>query len=192
VAVPDGTADEPEPWARRPGESGKAYQAFVCWRDLGVTRSTTEVSRQLGKGPDLIRRWKRRWDWDHRTAAWDAHLARAKDTAWVRSQTAHPDEIAAMNARHAEAALALQQKALLRLAQIDPADLTVPQTLQYLVEAVKLERAARGEAKADEAEGEANEQDVVIQLLADPDSRRLAAQLAARATGTNGRNGHRV
>lgn len=177
------------PWHRRKGESGKAYEAFCVFRDMGPSRSCGRVASQLAKSGSLMRAWKLKWDWEQRADAWDRHLETQRDSAWVRAQTAHPDEIAAMNARHAEAALAIQQKALLKLAQIDAADLTIPQTLNWLVEAVKLERMARGEAKADEPEGDVADQDMVIALLADPDSRNLAAQLAARAPHHNGHNG---
>lgn len=169
------------------GESGKAYDAFLTYRDQGATRSLRKVAEHLAKSGSLIRRWSLQWHWTARVGAWDNHLLEQRDSAWVRAQTAHPDEIAAMNARHAEAALALQQKALLKLAAIDSGDLTIPQTLTWLVEAVKLERMARGEAKEDDAQGDEADQDVVVRLLADPDSRRLASQLAARAGRTNGK-----
>lgn len=191
-AMAEDQHEQAQPWHRRKGETGKAWEAFQVYRDLGPTRSANKTAGQLKKAGSLIRAWKLKYDWEERAAAWDRHLEREKDSAWVRSQTAHPDEIAAMNARHAEAALALQQKALLRLAQLDPAQLTPPQVLAYLVEAVKLERTARGEAREEDAAGDDADQDIVVRLLADPDSRRLAAQLAARAGGSNGHstNGH--
>jgi hypothetical protein len=178
-----------EPWARQYRETGKAYEAFLVYRDLGLSRGAMEVSRRLAKRAELIRRWRKAWAWDERCAAWDAHLAEARDTAWQKAQTAHPDEIALMNARHAQMAQGLQQKALLRLAELRPADLSPPQVLAYLVEAVKIERLARGEAKQDVPEGEEADQDIVVRLLADPTSRGLAERLAA-AAGHAGQNGH--
>lgn len=187
VAAPQ--PEESLPWQQMEGESGKAYEAFCVFRDQGATRSCSRVARHLGKSGQLIRRWSATYDWQARSAAWDRHLEAVRDQAWVKAQTAHPDEIAAMNARHAEAAVAVQQKALLRLASISPDDLSPAQTLAWLVEAVKLERMARGEAKEDDAAGDEADQDAVVRLLADPESRRLASQLAARA-GHAARNGH--
>lgn len=178
--MPTDDAQGAEPWERRYRESGKAYEAFLVYRDQGHSRGTTAVSRQLGKRAELIRRWKKAWEWEPRVAAWDAHLAEYRDNAWRKAQTASPDEIALMNARHAQMAQGLQQKALLRLASLNPSDLTPPQVLSYLVEAVKIERLARGEAK-EEPKGDEADQEAVVRLMSDPTTRSLASQLAQAA-----------
>jgi hypothetical protein len=50
-----------------------------------------------------------------------------------------------MAERHAKEALMLQNKALERLRQLRPEELTPRETLSYLIDAAKLERLARGE-----------------------------------------------
>jgi hypothetical protein len=47
--------------------------------------------------------------------------------------------------RHTKEAMALQQKALERLKSLDPNELSTRDVLNYLMEAMKLERLSRGE-----------------------------------------------
>jgi len=47
--------------------------------------------------------------------------------------------------RHTKEAMALQQKALKRLKSLDPNELSTRDVLNYLMEAMKLERLSRGE-----------------------------------------------
>ena len=75
---PDGI----RPWDRQPGETSKAYAAFVAYRDLGGERSYAKVARQLGKSTTLLDRWGRQNDWQSRTAAWDSMPGRAVQEAY--------------------------------------------------------------------------------------------------------------
>lgn len=68
-------------WERRQGESAKAYQAFVIYRDLGAERSTSKVAQKLSKSEQLIRRWSAKHEWQQRVEAWDAE------------QQSHADEV---------------------------------------------------------------------------------------------------
>lgn len=74
--------DEIRPWDRQPGETSKAYAAFVAYRDLGGERSYAKVARQLGKSTTLLDRWGRQNDWQSRTAAWDSMPARKTEEAY--------------------------------------------------------------------------------------------------------------
>ena len=70
-----------KPWERQKGESEKAYEAFVAYRDMGEKRTLIAVAEKLGKSDTLIRRWKDRWEWKERVRAYDNGLekeARAK------------------------------------------------------------------------------------------------------------------
>ena len=64
-------------WERQDGESGKAYEAFGVYRDMGATRTVSAVARQLRKSRALIDRWKRQWHWAERARAYDRELERA-------------------------------------------------------------------------------------------------------------------
>ena len=67
-------------YARRTGESQKAFSAYVEYRDMGTERSIEGVSQKLAKSIPLLKRWSARWDWVARAAAYDADLA-AKEKA---------------------------------------------------------------------------------------------------------------
>jgi len=142
------------PWDRLPEESSKAYAAFSIFRDLGPRRSLDEASRAYhGPSPQVthssaargrrgasgqIRTWAQRWNWTARARAWDQELERVKTS----KQLAAIDEMAE---RHAKEALMLQNKAVERLRQLRPEELKPRETLDFLIEAAKLERLARGE-----------------------------------------------
>jgi hypothetical protein len=65
--------DDGEPdYARRPGESPKAFAAFQAFRDLPAsTRSVAKAAEALGKSVNTLHRWSRAHDWVLRAAAWD-------------------------------------------------------------------------------------------------------------------------
>jgi hypothetical protein len=141
-------------WDRLPGESPKAYRAFCVYRDLGPGRCLDQASRsyhqrqraeadgtQPGRQPrasGTIRRWAERWNWSVRAMAWDQELEQVKRKKQV-------EEVEEMAQRHAREALMLQNKAVERLRQLRPEELKPRETLDYLIEAAKLERLSRGE-----------------------------------------------
>jgi hypothetical protein len=143
-----------EAWDRLPGESSKAYTAFGIYRDLGPRRSVDEASRAYHRktpqpgnetapprkreASGQIRLWAERWNWSGRAAAWDQELERAKRSKQVEA-------VQEMAERHAREALMLQNKAVERLRQLRPEELKPRETLDFLIEAAKLERLARGE-----------------------------------------------
>ena len=65
-------------WEKQKGESKKAFDAFVIYRDAGVARSYTLVSQQLGKSRTVVERWGRTWHWVTRIAAFDREQDREK------------------------------------------------------------------------------------------------------------------
>jgi len=141
-------------WDQMPGESSKAFQAFSLYRDLGPSRCLDQASRNYhqrqrtetaGTPPrrpprasGTIRRWAERWNWSARALAWDQELERVKRTEQVAA-------VKEMGERHAREALMLQNKAVERLRLLRPEELKPRETLNFLVEAAKLERLARGE-----------------------------------------------
>lgn len=69
-------------WERQPGETDKAFQAFVLYRDAGPMRSVTNIGLALDKSRTLIGRWSSDWGWVERASAWDDEadrLARERD-----------------------------------------------------------------------------------------------------------------
>src|SRR4051812_24365359 len=55
------------PWDRRSGESGKAYAAFLAYRDLGIERSLTKAAEKVTKKKQTLHRWSVQWDWPDRS-----------------------------------------------------------------------------------------------------------------------------
>lgn len=130
-------SDAPPLWERQPGETVKAFQAFIAYRDMGG-RSQRAVAQTLGKSRQLLDKWSTTWRWVERVKAWDDHRDGEGRKAELKA-------IRDMRARHAQEAVALQTKALDRLRTLDAAALTPNDVLRFFVEAAKLERVARGQ-----------------------------------------------
>lgn len=132
-------------WEKWPHESMKAYRAFCVYRDLGPDRSlrkALEAGRAQGvfkySSVRQLAQWSRKFHWVSRSQAYDLHLE-------AEMRRRREREIREMNERHAKLARALQAKAVQRLNNIDPRDLSSSDILRYVVEASKLERLAMGE-----------------------------------------------
>jgi hypothetical protein len=72
----EATTGRGKPWERMRGETFKAFEAFVIYRDLGPARSVEAVKDVLQaggtpKGVSLLYRWSTGWDWRERAEAWD-------------------------------------------------------------------------------------------------------------------------
>ncbi|MFC1705778.1 hypothetical protein ACFL59_03025 [Planctomycetota bacterium] len=124
-------------WERARGETAKAHQAFLVYRDMGPGRSLAKVAQELGKSKALMDRWSARWRWVSRVAEWDAHqqrLLRDEQEAARRR----------MARRHARIAVSFQRKVAQRLRALNPNELSPRDLAKWLEVAVKLERQARG------------------------------------------------
>jgi hypothetical protein len=55
-------------------ETGKAWAAFVAYRDLGNDRSYQKVSEQLSKSATLIKRWAKKFGWKARIVKYEAYI----------------------------------------------------------------------------------------------------------------------
>ena len=60
-------------WDRLPGESPRAWNAFVTFRDLAERRTLKAVAEVLNCSVQNIHRWSDRWRWSERTLAYDIH-----------------------------------------------------------------------------------------------------------------------
>lgn len=95
-AVP--RAESAPQWDRQPGESSRAFAAFVAYRDLGPSRSidsawraaqTKQAAKKRQKGGRSAARradgrfsaWCKKWRWVERAELWDADIDRQRQQA---------------------------------------------------------------------------------------------------------------
>jgi hypothetical protein len=57
-----------------PGETPKAFAAFVCFLSLGEGRTIDKVAGKLSRSSALIARWSRRFGWQSRLLAWNQRI----------------------------------------------------------------------------------------------------------------------
>lgn len=117
---------DPDAWARRPGETPRAYEAFRRYRDAGPTRNVAEMAEPSA------RRWAQAWSWAQRAAAWDDEVHRRNDAARL-------EQIRTMDDNHQRAARALITAGLRALAEAPP--LTPHQAARFVDLGTRLERA---------------------------------------------------
>lgn len=129
-----------EPWKRRPGESAKAFAAFVIYRDLGSERTLKKTRECLGKKSGygrLLEKWSSAFDWVERTKIFDAHMD-TKKRGSLELETAEAAK------KHVEAANAILKGALKRLKSLDPDDIFAKDLPNWVATAIKLQRQALG------------------------------------------------
>jgi hypothetical protein len=71
-------------WARRRGESAKAFAAARIYIELGSQRSLSKTAQVLQRSPHhtrLLKRWSARFQWVKRAAAYDDGLYRIEQQA---------------------------------------------------------------------------------------------------------------
>lgn len=130
-------ADSAEAWERQPSESAAAWEAFACYRDLGLSRSIGKVAERLAKSRTLIERWSTTHRWVLRAEAWD----REQDRLWRAERQQAGREVAR---RHARLASAAQSKIVAQLQQLDPARLSPSDVIRWLEVTIRIERQAYG------------------------------------------------
>lgn len=151
-----------KPWERQDGESAQAFEAFTTYLEMGAERSLRAVGQKLGKSSTLIERWSATKRWVERATAYDADLQRKAYTAAVNRARKMAD-------RHIRTALYMQEKALLDLDQLEPAEIRPKDMIAMIREALKLERVSRSaviadlDANIEQGEDSASE-DVIIYL----------------------------
>jgi hypothetical protein len=143
-----------DPWDRQPEEPNRWYARFERYRLAGPSRSilgafnAERAEKGISPKSSPSGAWKRayvRWHWQERAEAWDEHER-------FERRTAQAWEAEKMNRRHARQSLALQKKALRGLRALEPADMSAGEVLRCLVEAIKIERTARGQPETLEAQ----------------------------------------
>ena len=128
--------NDTKPWERQEGESVKAFEAFTVYLEMGDERSIREVAQRLAKSRTLIGRWSVTYQWVERVAAFDADVQRKAHAKAVKKRRNMVD-------RHISIALKMQEKALMALEKMDPADIDPKNLIAMLREATKLEQEMR-------------------------------------------------
>ena len=65
-----------KPWDRQPGESAKAYKAFVTYLELGEKRSILKAAGGSSGRARWFEKWSSKFSWVERVASWEtAELA---------------------------------------------------------------------------------------------------------------------
>ena len=130
-----------DPWEKQPKESTKAYKAYCIYQNMGIKRSLKKTTEKFySKNTSNLRQiatWSSKFHWVTRVEAWEVEQENIK-------YDVHKQALEKMAKRHANAATKLQKKALKRLKEITPEELNPKDTLNYIIEAAKLERSALG------------------------------------------------
>lgn len=127
-----------EPWERQEEEGDEAFEAFALYRDLGASRSYSQVAKKLGKSDTLIERWGSRHNWKKRVSEWDNEQDRIVRQAQL-------DDIKKMRKRHADLASSMLLKAAKALKNIPDEDIKASDISRMVDVASKLERLSRGD-----------------------------------------------
>jgi hypothetical protein len=85
--------DVETPWERQPGESSKAFGKFSFYRDLGPTRSLTQVAREFRCSVSGVKELSARWSWAYRVQAWDSRLDQDKRAKMAEQAEASVERI---------------------------------------------------------------------------------------------------
>lgn len=134
-------------WEPQKGESAKAYEAFVTYRDMGPTRSISKAAALCAASEEPATKTKQRrdrfgiwsgcWRWVERSLAWDAELDRQRRTAFA----AEARKLAEQQAR---VAMAIVSKGSQRMKAMDEAELDPRAALAYIQTGFALARQAYG------------------------------------------------
>lgn len=135
-----------EAWERQPTESSVAWEAFLCYRNMGAKRSNAKVARQLGKSKQLIDRWSSHHKWVRRIEIYELEQEREYrlEVAEYRRTMARRQAANALLLQDA-ALKALKKKFGDDLSKINAKSMKNGEILKYFVDASKIERAAMGE-----------------------------------------------
>lgn len=132
------------PWERLKAggkfiESQKAFESFTVYRDMGPTRSLAKAGQKAGKKRHILEAWSSQFRWVERCDRYDEHMDRI---ALLEQE----DTRRAMARRHIEVATGMLEKAIQRLAALDPEQISPAQIPIYIQTGVTIERLAAGES----------------------------------------------
>jgi hypothetical protein len=131
-------------WQQQPGESPKAFQAFVVYRNMEPReRSISRVVSELNKSRSLIGRWSSRWSWVERAQEWD-------DYQEMRRLEVRIEEKQRMDEEHLKIIRAMRNKALQALTELSIQDLAsnMYELRNWITDFIKYERLVMGEPES--------------------------------------------
>ena len=133
-----------QPFHQLPGESIKAYQAFVVYRNLDAKeRSLQRVGSELVKSRQLLSRWSAKWSWVERAQAWDNHQE-------IKRLEARIEEKQKMDEQHLKIVRAMRSKIIDALTKMEADVLArdVREMRSWIAEFIRLERLIMGEPES--------------------------------------------
>jgi hypothetical protein len=68
------TPDRSPAFPRSPGETPRAYSAFMAWFQLGQSRSLQGIADGLGEGLDTVKQWSSKHRWSERLLSFNTGL----------------------------------------------------------------------------------------------------------------------
>ncbi len=147
-----------EVWERQPGESGKAYAAFMIYREMPpFHRTLKRVCEALyGRGTANLRqveRWSSQWRWIQRGDAWDAHKDRAAQIESIGEAEAY---VRTLRAARVDAAELLSRSLSHLLAAVEAGRQTLS-VREVGIVAVIVQRLGRMVGQPDAQEQDINE-----------------------------------
>jgi len=128
-----------EPWEQQPDESSPAFDAFVKYRDQGLTRTIAKAATKCNKNASLLGKWSRVNQWGLRASAWDREL----DREWALEQRELRRKASQRNAKTASLAM---QRVGQKLLTLTDSDLDASSLARLMDVASKLERLSLGES----------------------------------------------
>lgn len=126
-------------YERQKGETVKQFEAFITYRDMGLTRSLREVATVLNKSLALIGRWSSANNWVERVHEYDKEMDRKAILENIKKRRD-------MVSRHAKTSMMFQQKIIQRMNSLQAHELSPGDLVRWLEIAVKIERLSLGES----------------------------------------------
>jgi hypothetical protein len=126
-----------EVWEQLDNENGRAFEAFLVYREMGLSRSLKKVANVIGRSRSWTERMASSNEWTLRARAYDREVDRIRLAANAEAQV----EMILRHARLGQEVVALAHDALRR---IDPESLKPGDVVRLLELGVKTERLSRG------------------------------------------------
>ncbi|WP_286475724.1 hypothetical protein [Methanobacterium sp. CWC-01] len=181
-------------WRKLPGETGKAYESFCIYRDLGPKRSITKVQTEMHQNstknqptsrPSIrtLKEWSSKNKWVERATAYDSYIDDLR-------RLGHEQEIMEMSTRHVKIARNFQDKVDKRLNSLNPDDLSPQDLVRWCDTAVKIERLSLGvpteNVKQEKEIKEVKNDFITKENLKVPNVRKKANQLIRAVADSQG------
>ena len=146
-------SEEKKPWDRQDGETNRAYNAFLTYRNMGPIRSlprAAEIFYRLDKVSKTSAKLKQFWRWSSanswvaRCEAWDAE----QNSAWQLEQRESIKQMNKRQATYGETMAKVGMSNVLVLSGIEEkgkASFSLEESRRLLETGTRVERVARGE-----------------------------------------------